>query len=95
MITYDTLKELAQALSKVIGFRYIAFDKIGYDLNISFSNEKMEWFSIDSAHRDKFETEGYWDEHSNYFVLNCRQTPSIDWSKCQFDCKEADNEEES
>ena len=94
MITYESLKELAHALSKVIGFRYIAFDKIAYDLNISFSNEKMEWFSIDPAHRDKLGTKGYWDEHSNYFVLNCRQNPNIDWSKCQFDCKEDDNDKE-
>lgn len=92
MITYYTLRELAHALSKVIGFRYIAFDKIGYNLNINFSNDKMEWFSTDSAHRVKLKTDGYWDEHSNYCVLYCRQTPSIDWSKCQFDCKEAENE---
>ena len=88
MITYDALKELALNLSKVIGFRYIAFEKIDDNLNISFSNEQMEWISIGSAHREKFGTDGYWDENSNYCVLNCRQKPSIDWSKCQFDCKE-------
>lgn len=88
MITYESLKELAHNLSKVMGFRYIAFGKIDNTLNISFSNEQMEWISIGSAHREKFRADGYWNEHSNYCVLNWRQNPLIDWSKCQFDCKE-------
>lgn len=79
MITYDTLKELAQALSKVTGYRYVAFcESITNDLLIYFSNMKMTWHPQPR----------FWTGESDGQVLDLGDLPFLDWCKCQFDCKE-------
>ena len=86
MITYDTLRELAHALSMVTGYRYVAYHATDTaDLFIDFSNFEMEWYY----------PYGFWTGGLDRQVLDLRDIPDLDWSKCQFDCKEADNEKES
>lgn len=85
MITYESLKELAQSLSKVTGHRYVAFyedNVIGLFINLS--NSEMMWHSPMSLQY------GFWYGGSDYRVLSLKLSdlPELDWSKCQFDCEE-------
>lgn len=90
MITYDTLKELAQALSKVTGYRYVAFSESSTaGLFIILSDSEMEWIF------SKRLSYGFWSGGMDFKTLALGDLPFLDWSQCQFDCKEADNEEES
>lgn len=90
MITYETLKELAYALSKVSGYRYVAFSESNTaGLFIVLSDSEMEWIS------SKRLSYGFWSGGMDFKTLDLGALPFLDWSKCQFDCKEADNEEES
>lgn len=83
MITYDTLKELAQALSKITGYRYIAFcESYNGDLFVNFSNSKMMWHSLESH--------GFWAYELDHQLLDLGDLPKLNWSKCQFDCEEAE-----
>ena len=85
MITYDTLKELAHALSKITGFRYIAFRKSFYgDLFVCFSDCKMLW------HETKKDPFGIWLCSLDRAIFTVNDLPKLDWRKCQFDCKEAE-----
>ena len=84
MITYESLKELAQALSKITGYRYIAFcETHKNDLFITFSDHEMSWIESKSI------PFGIWDGDLDSTVLTIMDIPKLDWSKCQFDCKEA------
>lgn len=85
MITYESLKELAQALSKVTGYRYVAFYYAIFNKFVTnVSNSKMSWYSSDLR--------GFWFDESDCQILDLEDLPNnIDWSKCQFDCKEADD----
>lgn len=89
MVTYESLKELAQTLSKITGYRYIAFcESYRGDLFIYFSDSEMSW------HERKMFPFGDWANELDCGVLPIKDLPFLDWSKCQFDCKEANNEEE-
>lgn len=89
MITYESLKELAHALSKVTGYRFVSFGK-SYQGNVlvTFSDSKMSW------HKSMFLLFGVWLDGLSSSVLYVKDLPNLDWSKCQFDCKESDNEED-
>lgn len=88
MITYESLRELALVLSKVTGYRYVAFCEVYKgDLFISFSAHEMSW------HEPKSIPYAFWVGDLERQVLNLRDIPNLDWSKCQFDCKEAENEQ--
>lgn len=86
MITYETLKELAIALSKMTGYRYVAFCK-SYrgDLFITFSDSEMSWRVPKSI-----QIIPWVNEFVCCGVLPVKDLPDLDWSKCQFDCKEAE-----
>lgn len=86
MITYETLKELAHALSKITGYRYVAFRATNTtDLFIDFSNIKMKWYLSSDQY-------GFWVGNLRFerLILDLKDIPNLDWSKCQFDCKEAE-----
>lgn len=84
MITYEVLKELAQVLSKVTGYRYVAFcESYRGDLFITFSDSEMSW------HTPKSIQSIPWADELDCGVLPVMNLPKLDWSKCQFDCKEA------
>ena len=88
MITYESLKELAHALSKITGYRYVAFcESNSGNLFIYFSDSEMSW------HEQKMFPFGVWADELNWGVLPIKDLPFLDWYKCQFDCKEADNEQ--
>lgn len=83
MITYDTLKELAQALSRLTGYRYVAFSESGSaGLFIALSHSEMEWITHKSL------SYGFWSGGMNVKTLNLGALPNLDWSQCLFDCKE-------
>ena len=83
MITYETLEELAHALSKVSGYRYVAFNELNMgDLVISFSDSEMSW------HEQKIPPYGVLVGELDCGVLPTKNLSDLDWSKCQFDCKE-------
>lgn len=85
MITYESLKELARALSKITGYRYVAFRKSFYgDLFVCWSDCKMLW------HQTKENPFGLWLCSLDRTILTIQDLPNLDWSKCQFDCEEAD-----
>ena len=91
MITYESLKELAMALSKVTNKRYVAFESFddGYEINVSVCDEKMIWNKPSKG-------EEYWDNNDDvdYFTFCSGEYVQFDfdWSKCQFDCKETKND---
>lgn len=92
MITYDTLKELAHALSKVTGCRYVAFEYLYDFVSVHVGNRMYYW------HPDGLPPfyQYHWiggDVFNFAFPSKCN--PNRDWSKCQFDCEEEENEEES
>ena len=85
MITYESLKELAHALSKVTNKRYIAFEAVADDeITVSLCNEEMIWHKANLGI-------GYWDNDCfvDFFTICTGEYVDFDWSKCQFDCKEA------
>ena len=87
MITYEALKELAHALSKVTGYRYVAFRKsytVGLGLFIILSDSEMAWCSSENIPYK------YWSGGMDYHTVNLIDIPNLDWSKCQFDCKEGE-----
>lgn len=86
MITYDTLRELAHALSKVTGYRYVAFCNSFDNKFITYvSHSEMVWRS------SKMSPPGYWLYDSDCQILDLKNLSDlIDWSKCQFDCKEGE-----
>ena len=90
MITYDTLKDLAMVLSKMINCRYVAFHKsfsFNDDVFINFSDYKMVWHKADKI------PHGFWVCDFKRSVLNSLEDlPDLDWSKCQFDCGEKEGE---
>lgn len=89
MITYESLKELAHALSKVTGYRYVAFyGSLKNKFITNVSDSEMLWYPSEQR------PPGIWINESDCQILDLRDIPNLDWSKCQFDCKEADNEEE-
>lgn len=90
MITYDTLRELAHTLSKVTGYRYVAFRKSNTTvLFILLSDSEMAGYSSKSINSR------FWSGAMDFQTLNLRDIPNLDWSKCQFDCEEKENEEET
>ena len=99
MITYESLKELAHALSKLTENRYVTFelfDSLAYfygieGIRVNASNEVFNW--IPNKPDPGFY---HWEGLPSFsFLFEVDEKPDIDWSKCQFDCKEADNEEEN
>lgn len=89
MITNKNLEELAMALSKITGFRYIAFDRIENEMNTTFSNAVMPWIEISPRRGESLGAKGYWDDNGcDSFAFPLYELPDIDWSMCQFDCKE-------
>lgn len=94
MITYKSLKELALVLSKITGYRYVSFYEAGTsDLFISLSKFKMRWYPSEI-----YQYGGFWVGDLNLQVLNLQilgDLPFLDWSKCQFDCKEEENGKEN
>lgn len=85
MITYETLKELAQSLSKVTGYRYVAFRKSFFgDLVVCFSDCKMLW------HETKDDPFGIWLCILHRVILPIQGFRNLDRFQCQFDCKEAE-----
>lgn len=85
MITYDTLKELAQALSKVTGYRYVAFyGSFNNKFITNVSDSKMLWYP------SELRPPGFWTNESDCQILDLSDIPNLDWSQCQFDCKEAE-----
>ena len=90
MVTYESLKELAHALSKVTNKRYVAFESLddGYELNVSISDDEIVW-------NQELKDNGYWDgDDIDYFTIFTGECElfDFDWSKCLFDCKEAKND---
>lgn len=86
MITYESLKELAHALSRATGYRYVAFRKAFFgDLLVCLSDRKMLWREPKEDHF------GVWRCCLDRIIVPIQDLPKLDWSKCQFDCKEADN----
>lgn len=85
MVTYKSLRELAQSLSRVTGYRYIAFSaSINDELFIHLSDSKMIWHSANLRNNS-----GYWLNEAYYQVFEFLTVlPELDWSKCQFDCEE-------
>ena len=89
MITYESLKELAYALSKITGYHYVAFCESYEDtLSVKLSDSEMIW------HLAKMSPFGCWvyGVHMHNIVLTVKNLPKLDWSKCQFNCKEAKND---
>ena len=85
MITYDTLKAGAWALSKITGYRYVAFcESYKATLSIKLSDSEMTW------HLAKASPFGCWTYGLHSVELTVKNLPNIDWSKCQFDCREAE-----
>lgn len=97
MITYELLKELALVFAKITGYRYISFNRVSKEIDINFSEEKMRWIPIiDPIRKLDLEADGLWNGFWDYYSLRYHgEILDIDWSKCLFDCKEADNEEET
>lgn len=90
MITYESLKELARVLLKLTGYRYVAFSESNTaGLVITFSDSEMKWISSESLPYE------FWSGGMHVLTLGLRGFSNLDWSQCQFDCKEADNEEEN
>ena len=86
MIAYESLKELAHSLSKVTNKRYVAFEAVADDeITVSLCDAEMIWHK---SNQDK----GYWDNDCfiDFFTICTREYVDFDWSKCQFDCKEAE-----
>lgn len=84
MINYDTLKELALVLSKITGYRYVAFCESNAisDLLINFSNSQMRWYPTE------VHPYGFWVDELDCQLLDLGDLPFLNWSECQFDCEE-------
>lgn len=84
MITYESLRELAKSLSRVTGYRYIAFcDSYKGDLLIYLSDSIIRWYSSRQGGPS-----GFWICDSYYLELKVKDLPYLDWYACQFDCEE-------
>lgn len=91
MITRFDLFKLAMSLSRVTQKRFIAFGK-GDDKTICFyaSDYPIPW----SVTTTPCSREERWLQFIPTGYIKVLKMPDLNWKECQFDCQEADNEED-
>ena len=92
MIARFDLFRLAMSVSRVAKKRFIAFCK-GDDKTICIyaSDTQIPWVVSTTP----WSREEKWMPVIPAGYLTVDEMPDLNWKECQFDCKEADNEEES